>query len=213
MTSEPARVALYARYSSDRQSESSIVDQLRICRARADREGWQVVAEVHDAAISGATDDRPGFRSLQEAIRAGRVDIVLSEALDRISRDQEHVAAFHKLVRFAGVRLVTLSEGDVDRIHVGMKGAMNAMFLEELGRKTRRGMEGRVRAGRAAGRVAFGYRRVTGVLRPDGEPERGLREVDAGQAEIVRIIFRDYAGGISPLMIARRLNQAACKQS
>jgi DNA invertase Pin-like site-specific DNA recombinase len=208
MNAEQTRVAIYARYSSDRQSEHSIEDQLRICRARAEREGWPVVAEFQDAAISGATDDRPAFRSLQEAIRSGQVDIVLSEALDRISRDQEHVAAFHKLVRFAGVRLVTLSEGDVDRIHIGLKGTMNALFLEELGRKTRRGMEGRVRAGRAAGRVAYGYRRVTGVLRPDGEPERGLREIDPDQAEVVRDIFRDYAAGTSPLMIARRLNEA-----
>jgi DNA invertase Pin-like site-specific DNA recombinase len=54
-----ARVAIYARYSSDRQSENSIEDQLRICRVRAEREGWQIVAEFHDAAISGSTDDRP----------------------------------------------------------------------------------------------------------------------------------------------------------
>ena len=203
-----ARVAIYARYSSDRQSENSIEDQIRICRVRAEREGWQIVAEFHDAAISGSTDDRPGFRALQEAIRADRVDIVLAEALDRISRDQEHVAAFHKLVRFAEIRLVTLSEGDVDRIHVGLKGTMNALFLEDLGRKTRRGLEGRVRAGRSTGRVIYGYRRVTGVLRPDGEPERGLREIDPETANIVRDIFRDYAAGLSPLTIARRLNQA-----
>lgn len=201
------RVAIYARYSSDRQSENSIEDQLRICRARAEREGWQVVAEFHDAAISGSTDDRPGFRALQEAIRADRVDVVLAEALDRISRDQEHVAAFHKLVRFAEIRFVTLSEGDVDRIHVGLKGTMNALFLEDLGRKTRRGLEGRVRAGRSTGRVVYGYRRVTGVLRPDGEPERGLREIDPQTADVVRRIFRDYAAGLSPLTIARRLNQ------
>ena len=123
---------------------------------------------------------------------------MLAEALDRISRDQEHVAAFHKLVRFAEVRLVTLSEGDVDRIHVGLKGTMNAMVLEELGRKTKRGMEGRVRAGRATGMVVYGYRKVTGVLRPDGEPERGLREIDPDKAEIVRSIFRDYAAGLTP---------------
>ncbi len=129
MKSERSRVALYARYSSDRQSENSIEDQLCVCRARAEREGWQVLAEFQDAAVSGATDDRPGFRALQEAVRADRIDIVLSEALDRLSRDQEHVAAFHKLVCFAGVRLVTLSEGDVDRIHIGLKGTMNALFL------------------------------------------------------------------------------------
>jgi site-specific DNA recombinase len=44
------RVALYARYSSDRQSKHSIDDQLRICRAHAERQGWTVVASFQDAA-------------------------------------------------------------------------------------------------------------------------------------------------------------------
>ena len=49
------RAALYARYSSDQQSAAPIDDQLRICREKADREGWQIVGTYKDAAISGAT--------------------------------------------------------------------------------------------------------------------------------------------------------------
>lgn len=56
------RVALYARYSSDQQSASSIDDQLRICREQATREGWQVVGIYKDAAISGSSVIlRPGI--------------------------------------------------------------------------------------------------------------------------------------------------------
>ena len=36
-------VALYARYSSDNQRDASIEDQLRLCRERAEREGWRIV--------------------------------------------------------------------------------------------------------------------------------------------------------------------------
>lgn len=36
---------------------------------------------------------------------------LLAESLDRFARDLEHVAALHKLARFAGVRIVTLAEG------------------------------------------------------------------------------------------------------
>ena len=46
------------------------------------------------------------------------------------------------------------------------------------------------------------------LLRPDGEPETGLREIDSEAANIVRNMFRDYAAGLCPLTIARRLNQA-----
>jgi DNA invertase Pin-like site-specific DNA recombinase len=84
------RVGIHARYSSDNQSEASIDDQVRICRARAEREGWTVVEVYADHALSGATTDRPGLQALVADARKGRLDVVLAEALDRISRDQEH---------------------------------------------------------------------------------------------------------------------------
>ena len=46
------RVALYARYSSDNQSVSSIEDQFRICRDQAAREKWKVVGAYKDAAMN-----------------------------------------------------------------------------------------------------------------------------------------------------------------
>ena len=58
------RCAVYARYSSDQQREASIEDQVRACRVRADREGWQVVVVHTDYAVSGATALRPGFQAL-----------------------------------------------------------------------------------------------------------------------------------------------------
>jgi DNA invertase Pin-like site-specific DNA recombinase len=206
MTADLPRVAIYARYSSDRQSENSIEDQLRICRAHAHQKGWSIVAEFQDAAISGATQLRPGFQALQAAMRTGSADLVLAEALDRFSRDQEHVAAFYKLARFTGARLVTIGEGQVDELHVGLKGTMNALYLKDLAAKTFRGMEGRLRAGRHIGAPAFGYRRVIGVLRPDGEPVRGLREIVPEKAALVRRIFDEYAAGSSVTAIVRRLN-------
>jgi site-specific DNA recombinase len=48
------RVAIYARYSSDNQRDASIADQPRICQFPA-RQGWTVVQEFTDDAISGAT--------------------------------------------------------------------------------------------------------------------------------------------------------------
>ncbi len=59
------RVALYARYSDDKQSAASIDDQFRICREHAAREKWDVVATYQDAAISGASViPRPGVQSM-----------------------------------------------------------------------------------------------------------------------------------------------------
>jgi site-specific DNA recombinase len=200
------RAVIYARYSSDLQRAASIEDQVRICRARADHEGWTVVGVFSDAAISGATLIRPGLQTLMQAIRSGGVDIVLTESLDRISRDQEHIAAFYKQASFARVRIVTLAEGDISELHIGLKGTMGALYLKDLAQKTRRGIEGRIRAGRSIGKPAYGYRLVR-RLSSDGEPERGLREIAPEQAVVVRRIFEAYVGGLSPRRIATMLNK------
>jgi DNA invertase Pin-like site-specific DNA recombinase len=205
-TSHPLRAAIYARFSSELQRDASLDDQLRICEARARAEGWTIVATFSDAAISGATTLRPGYQALLSAMREGTVDLVLAESLDRFSRDLEHVAALHKLARFSGVRIVTLAEGEVSELAVGLKGTMGALYLKDLADKTRRGEEGRIRLGRAVGKPSYGYRMVR-RLGADGEPERGLREIDPIEAAVVRRIFRDYATGQSPLRIARALNQ------
>jgi site-specific DNA recombinase len=141
-------------------------------------------------------------------VQTGRFDLVLSEALDRISRDQEDVAAVFKRLRFAGVSIVTLSEGEITELHVGLKGTMNALFLKDLAMKTHRGIRGRVEAGKIGGGNAYGYRAVK-TLDASGKPVRGEREIIEEQAEIVRRIFREYVAGKGPQKIAADLNREA----
>ena len=87
------RAALYARYSSDLQSAASIDDQFRVCREHAERSGWTIAGGYRDAAASGASVIlRPGIQALLEDARRGAFDIVVAEALDRVSRDQADVA-------------------------------------------------------------------------------------------------------------------------
>ena len=164
-----SRAALYARYSSDSQRDGSIEDQLRLCRLHAERQGWTLVDSYSDRAISGASLLRSSIQELIQDAGRGRFDIVLAEAMDRLSRDQEDIAGLFKRMSFAGVRIVTLSEGDVSHLHVGLKGTMNALFLKDLADKTRRGQRGRVEKGKAGGGLCFGYDVVRGVG-PDGQP-------------------------------------------
>src|SRR5712691_425682 len=196
------RVALYARYSSDQQRAASIADQQRTCREFAMRQGWDVVADYTDAAMSGASLMRPGFQSLMRAALAGTFEVVLAESLDRFSRDQEDTAGLFKRLTFAGVLIVTLSEGDIGHLHVGFKGTMNALYLHDLAEKTRRGLRGRVEVGRSGGGLSYGYR-VVRVL--EGQP-RGEREIHPGEGAIVQRIFRAFVAGISPKAIGKTLN-------
>ncbi len=199
------RAAIYARYSSDNQSAASIDDQIRLCRAKIIHENWDAVEIFSDAAISGASTNRPGYQAMMEMARCHGFDILVCEALDRLSRDLEDVAGMYNRLSFANIQLVTLGEGDINYLHVGLKGTMNALFLKDLAQKTRRGLRGRVEAGRSAGGRCYGYdlaRRVdTG-----GELIRGERRINAAEAAIVGRIFSMFAAGMSPIAIAKQLN-------
>ena len=202
-----SRVVLYARYSSDNQREASIADQFRICREQAGREGWRIMGTYQDAAISGSSMIlRPGIQTLLQDAQRGQFDIVLAEALDRISRDQADIATLFKHLRFAGVQIITLAEGEISELHVGLKGTMNALFIKDLAAKTHRGLRGRIEEGKSGGGLCYGYRTIK-QLDARGEPIRGDREIDTAQAAIVRRIFTDFAAGISPRTIARQLNE------
>src|SRR5690349_5133372 len=119
------KAAIYARYSSDQQRDQSVDDQIAVCKALIARQDWISTGVYSDRAMSGSSHLRPGYQSLLSDARSGKIDIVVAEALDRVSRDQEHVAAFFKQMQFSGVRIVTLAEGEISELHVGLKGTMN----------------------------------------------------------------------------------------
>ncbi len=204
------KVALYARYSSENQRDASIEDQLRLCRLHAEKQSWTIVDSYTDRAISGASLLRPGIQELIQDATRGRFAIVLAEAMDRLSRDQEDIAGLFKRMAFSGVKIVTLSEGDVTHLHVGLKGTMNALFLKDLADKVRRGLRGRVEGGKSGGGNCYGYD-VVKKFAADGEPVRGGRAINKFEACVVRRIFSNYASGKSPKRIAFELNKEGIK--
>ena len=199
------RVAIYARYSSDNQKEASIEDQVRECRERAEREGWSIINVYTDYAISGASMNRAGIRQLLKDLEGGQFDLVFSEALDRISRDQGDIAHFHRSASFHGVAIHTLSEGAIDILHIGLKGTMNALYIKDMKDKVKRGQRGRVESGFIGGGNCYGYD-VVKRLDARGEKVAGERTINVEQAKVVERIFRNYAVGKSPKRIAAALN-------
>ena len=149
---------------------------------------------------------RPGIQALMQDAQGRKFDLLLTESLDRISRDQEDIAGVYKRLRFAGVQILTLSEGPVSELHIGFKGTMGALYLKDLADKTRRGLRGRVEAGKSGGGNSYGYDVVV-KFTAAGEPERGERRINAREAAIVRHIFSTYAAGQSPKAIAHAPNR------
>ena len=199
------RAVIYARYSSDNQHDASIDDQVRQCRKRIDSDGWRLTEVYSDHAISGASTLRPGYQKMLEDARNGGFDVLIAEAMDRLSRDQEDIAGLYKQLSFADIQIITLSEGEVNELHVGLKGTMNALFLKDLAQKTRRGLEGRVRQGKSGGGNAYGYD-VVKKMDAAGEPIRGERRINEAEAAIIVRIFDEFIQGRSPKKIAHALN-------
>nr|WP_313574757.1 recombinase family protein [Brevundimonas sp.] len=193
--------AIYGRHSIDLQNARSTADQIALLRDASRAEGITDILEFTDEAISGsAIDNRPGLRALLNAVARGEVSDVLTEALDRLSRDQENIAHIFKRLTYANVPLRTLTEGPIDRIHIGLKGTMNELFLHDLAKKTRRGLVARVKAGFSGGGRCYGYDIVgKGELQPN-----------ARQVGILHQIFNDFGRNeMSARAIAHKLNAAS----
>jgi site-specific DNA recombinase len=140
------RAAIYARYSSDKQNDRSIEDQAALCHALCKRNGLLVIELYADRAISGAsTANRLEWQRLMRDARAGKFNVVVAEALDRISRDQEDLAGIHKRLSFLGIEIRTVQDGKAEEIHVGIKGLLGTLYLKDLAQKTKRGRAGVVR--------------------------------------------------------------------
>jgi DNA invertase Pin-like site-specific DNA recombinase len=160
------RCAVYARFSSEKQSPLSIEDQVRKCREYAQPRGWSVLdSHVYsDEAISGATDDRFGLRRLLAAASSQEkpFDVVLCDDTSRISRSLKDSFTIHDELRFADIRLVFVSQGiDTDseqaEVLLATHGIVDSLYIRELAKKTRRGVEGKALGGFHTGGRCFGY--------------------------------------------------------
>jgi DNA invertase Pin-like site-specific DNA recombinase len=218
---ETARCAVYARYSDEKQNSLTIDQQVRKCREFAGNHNLHVLDQhlYADEAISGATDDRAGLRRLLSAARERPrpFDVVLVDDTSRMSRDLEHSLGIMKQLKFAGIRVVFVSQGfdtsaPQSQTLLTVHGLVDSLYLEELAKKTFRGVEQLALNGLHTGGRVFGYSRVpieSSTERDShGRPViSGVRlAVDPDQAATVRRIFERYAAGHSLKRVAVDLN-------
>ncbi len=196
------RAALYARYSTDLQRESSITDQLRVCERLAERHGFTVTARFSDQAMSGGTTQRPGYQQLLRAARLRGFDVIVAEDASRLWRNMAEQATRMAELRDIGIHLVTHdldSRQESSAMLGAVLGAMGEGYRQEIARRTRRGLEGLARNRKSTGGKAFGYVSAT-------TSSTDQREIDPVQAAVVMRIFQMYADGQSARSIADRLN-------
>lgn len=202
------KAVIYARYSSERQTEQSIEGQLRECKEFAEAEGITIIDSYIDRAISGKTDNRPAFQQMITDSASHRFNAIIVYKLDRFARNRYDSAMYKAKLKKNGVRVLSAKEHITDSpegiIMEGLLEAMNEYYSAELSQKIRRGMRENVVKGKTTGGgVALGYK--------IGEDKR--LEVDADTAPIVQKIFDMYASGSSYADIINALNDAGYKTS
>ncbi len=192
------RAAIYARFSTDKQTESSIVDQRRVCAEYAAREGLTITEQFEDQGISGAAiGNRPGFLEMLRAAQDRRFDVLMVMDLSRLSRSVGDLAKTIDRLVFAAIRVIGVHDGfdsarEGSELIAGMSGIVGQQFRAMVAKKTYAALESRAKTGRPAGGRAYGYRN---------------NEVDKAEACIVREIFGRFAEGESFRSIASDLNR------
>ena len=213
------KVAIYARYSSENQSEKSIDDQIRVCQKYIEENHYSL-SEEHiftDEALSGSLLQRPGLQALERAMENKEIEAVAVDDLSRLSRSNHQVLTMVNKFNYYQVKIISVSEGiisddDNSKLGIHIRGLINEIYLDDLKKKTIRGLEGQKLRGFSTGESVYGYKsHPVGELRLNkkGQPkyEGMIHKIYEEEACIVKRIYKEFTSGNSIKSIARHLNE------
>ena len=157
------KAVIYARYSSDNQTEASIEGQLRECMEFADHAGIDVIKSYIDRALSAKSDNRPEFQQMIKDSYKHAFDCIIVWKLDRFSRNRYDSAHYKALLRKNGVKVVSakeaIAEGSEGILLESVLEGMAEYYSAELAEKVVRGMTENVLKGiNNGGQITFGYK-------------------------------------------------------
>ncbi|GLS30897.1 site-specific DNA recombinase [Mesorhizobium albiziae] len=204
--------AIYARVSSDQQKEdNTIASQTAALVAFAREQGVSVPDEwiIEDAGFSGASLARPGLERLRDLAAEGHIQAVLIHSPDRLSRKYAYQVLLMEEFARRGVETVFIkaphADTPEDQLMLQFQGMIAEYERAQILERSRRGKRHRARAGEVSVLCGapYGYRYIR---KTNDAPAR--YEVDAAEAEVVRLVFENYTvGGLSIGALARLLNE------
>ena len=190
---------IYARYSSDSQTEQSIEGQLRVCQQYAQNNDILIVDTYIDRAMTGTNDLRPDFQRMIKDSNKRQWDFVLVYKLDRFSRDKYETTIHKHTLKMNGVKVISAMENIPDTpegiILESLLEGMNQYYSAELSQKVLRGLnESYIKGQFTGGNQIYGYKVVD-----------KKNVIDENEAEIVKEIFTRFAKGETGKNIADNL--------
>lgn len=196
---------IYARYSSDAQSEQSIEWQLRVCQKYTQDNGYLILDTYIDRAMTGTNDLRSEFPRMIKDSGKKQFKIVLVYKLDRFLRNKYESIIHKKALKDNGIKLVSAMENIPDTpegiILESLLEGMN-QYSAELAKKVNRGIRESWLKGNSNGGVCtYGYRVVDKKY-----------VIEEHEAEIVREVFTKYAQGFKARVIAKDLEERGIRR-
>jgi DNA invertase Pin-like site-specific DNA recombinase len=168
--------------------------------------------------MSGSDASRPQYQAMLTAAAGREFAVLLVEDLSRLTRDSVEQERTIRRLEFHGIRVVGVSDGydsesKARKVHRGIKGLMNEIFLDDLREKVHRGLAGQAQKGHWCGGRPYGYR-LKPILDPSqtdayGRPAKigTVLEVNQEQAALVSEMFERFVAGESYRSIAAELNR------
>ena len=192
---------IYARYSSERQTEQSIEGQIHVCTDFAKRNNILIVDTYIDRAMTGTNDNRKSFQKMLKDSSKKAWDYVIVYKLDRFSRNRYEMAIHKKTLKDNGIKVLSAMENISDTpegiILESLLEGMAEYYSAELSQKVKRGMkELRLKGNSMGGYLLYGFKK-------DGKKY----VIDEEKAEIVKYIFNEYAKDTSIRQIIAVLEQ------
>ena len=193
------KAVIYARYSSDTQTEQSIEGQLRVCQQYAKANNILIVGTYIDRAMTGTNDLRPDFQRMIKDSSKHQWDMVLVYKLDRFSRDKYESTIHKHTLKENGVKLVSAMENIPDSpegiILESLLEGMNQYYSAELSQKVLRGMrESYLKGNYTGGILLYGFSVIDKKV-----------VIDEQEGPIVKEIFAKFAQGYTVVEIADNL--------
>ena len=153
---------IYARYSSDGQTENSIEGQIRECRDYAEKNGITVLGSYIDRAYSAKTDARPQFQKMIKDSSKKLFDVIIVWKLDRFARNRYDSAHYKAVLRKNGVKVLSatepISEDSTGILLESLLEGYAEFFSAELSEKVKRGMtENALKCKWNGGGIPVGY--------------------------------------------------------
>ena len=188
------RAAIYVRVSTDKQT---VENQLGELRQIAERRGWEIVQEYHDAGISGAKgrDERPGLDEMLKDAQRRRFDVVMAWAIDRLGRSLIDLLGTIQALEACGVDLY-LDQQSIDtttpagRLMFQITGAFAEFERSMIRQRVRAGLNRAKEAGKRLGRPKISpalEKRIQGHLRAGKGMLAVAREIGVGTGTVHRI--------------------------